>query len=184
MTRRKERREARARHASEVERLRAELDALPEMLRLGVGGTQPPKAAKTDEEAEAALATIKALGRMGFTVYRKEGDGYVFDRHATDEEERAFIVVFPTGLAAGWNTIARAEAAEAEVARLRESTENLLAIIAYAGASPDREIVMGGVCFRASRLGPPSWERPRAPWWKRAWERVLLWWDTQGGASR
>ncbi len=95
-----------------------ERDALPEMLRAGVGGTEPPKAAKTDEEARAALAIVKEMGRYsGQTVYRKVGDAFVFARWATQEEDDAYITVFQTGLAAGWR--ARAER-DAVIAAARE----------------------------------------------------------------
>lgn len=95
-----------------------ERDALPEMLRAGVGGTEPTKAAKTDEELRAALAIVKEMGRYsGQTVYRKVGDAFVFVRWATQEEDDAFVTVFQTGLAAGWR--ARAER-DAVIAAARE----------------------------------------------------------------
>ncbi len=95
-----------------------ERDALPEMLRAGVGGTEPPKAAKTDEEARAALAIVREMGRYsGQTVYRKVGDAFVFARWATQEEDDAYVTVFQTGLAAGWR--ARAER-DAVIAAARE----------------------------------------------------------------
>ncbi len=101
---------------AEVRRLREELDALPEMLRAGVGGTEPPKAAKTDKECHEAIAVTKAAGRyVGHSIYRKEGDEFVFVRHATQAEDDAYIVVYQTGLAAGWRARAERDALRAAV---------------------------------------------------------------------
>lgn len=114
--------------ASEVAAMRDEIDALPEMLRVGVGGTEPPKAAKTDKECHEAIAVTKAAGRyVGHSIYRKEGDEFVFVRHATQAEDDAWVVVYQTGLAAGWRMIERAEAMAAEVARLEARRGALLA---------------------------------------------------------
>lgn len=104
---------------------RKELDALPEMLRVGVGGARPAKAAKTDEELRAALAIVKAGGRYsGRSLYRKEGDAFIFERHATQAEDDAYMTVYHTGLAAGWGMMAERNAALAENDRLtRELSE-------------------------------------------------------------
>ncbi len=95
-----------------------ERDALPEMLRAGVGGTEPQKAAKTDAELREAIAIVKEMGcYSGQTIYRKVGEAFVFARWATQEEDDAYITVFQTGLAAGWR--ARAER-DAVIAAARE----------------------------------------------------------------